>query len=238
MSERYSICIVEDDDKFIDVLRQMLKQYEKDTGVQFDISVFRNGLSFICNYNGCADIVFMDIQMPGQDGLETAQALRKAGHNVVLVFITNMAQFAINGYEVEATDFIIKPLAYSTFSVKLKKILNVAVSRRKSSVILHTLNGKIVLDKQSIYYAESQKHYVVFYTMLGDFRARMSMKDAESLLKDKNFARCNTSFLVNCDRITHIRNNVVTLDNGIGLTISRTWKQDFMDRLTMHVAGR
>ena len=68
------------------------------------------------------DIVLMDIDMPGMNGMETARALRKVDAAVILIFVTNMAQFAISGYEVDATDFILKPVNKYSFAIKIPVI--------------------------------------------------------------------------------------------------------------------
>ena len=77
-----------------------------------------NGMNFLDDYKGDCDLIFMDIAMPHMDGLETAAALRKRGDNTCLIFITSMAQYALKGYEVNAFDFLVKPLAYELFCIK------------------------------------------------------------------------------------------------------------------------
>lgn len=234
MEETYNIDIVEDDSDSVAALRSLLSRYEKEEGVRFHIRTFSDGFAFICDYDGNADVVFMDIEMPNLNGLEAARKLRKVDGSVVLVFITNMAQYAINGYEVEATDFIVKPLSWVTFSVKLKKILRTGARRREASIRLNTLEGQVVLEQGEILYAESEKHYVTFHTARGDFRVRMSMAEAEEMFRGKNFARCSTSFLVNLARVTRVRRDAVFV-GSVELPVSRTKKQSFMDALTLFI---
>ena len=113
-----SIAVVEDDQEYQKQLLQYIEQYGKEQEAQYKITVFQNGMNFLDDYKGDCDLIFMDIAMPHMDGLETAAALRKRGDNTCLIFITSMAQYALKGYEVNAFDFLVKPLAYELFCIK------------------------------------------------------------------------------------------------------------------------
>ena len=117
--------IVEDDDDAAALLAGYLSRYGTENGVVFSVERFSNAVPFIERYDGGYDIVFMDIEMDDLDGMSAARLLRKRDGAVALVFVTNMAQFAIKGYEVDALDFIVKPVKYYDFAFRLKK----AVSR-------------------------------------------------------------------------------------------------------------
>ena len=119
-----SIAVVEDDQEYQKQLLQYIEQYGKEQEAQYKITVFQNGMNFLDDYKGDCDLIFMDIAMPHMDGLETAAALRKRGDNTCLIFITSMAQYALKGYEVNAFDFLVKPLAYELFCIKFEKALS------------------------------------------------------------------------------------------------------------------
>lgn len=104
----YHIAIVEDEKEFSLQLVEYLKQYEKENGVEIQVSVFGDGESILKDYSSDYDAVFLDIQIPGIDGMQTAEAIREQDEEVVLMFITNMAQYAISGYAVGALDFVMK----------------------------------------------------------------------------------------------------------------------------------
>lgn len=117
--------IVEDDGEAADLLEGYIKRYAAESGIVFMIDRFDNAITFLENYDVGYDIVFMDIEMEDLDGVSAARLLRKRDRSVTLIFVTNMAQFAIKGYEVDALDFIVKPVKYYDFAFRLKK----AVSR-------------------------------------------------------------------------------------------------------------
>ena len=90
---------------------------------------------FLEKYAGDFDVLFFDVDMPGTDGLDTARRLRRMDSEVSIIFVTNMAQYAICGYEVEALDYLLKPLSYYDFALKFQKALR-RITRRSS----HTLS--------------------------------------------------------------------------------------------------
>ena len=110
------IKILEDDPADRDTLIECLRKYEREQGQSFSITAYDNPSDFMDNYHMDADLIFMDIELPGINGIETSHQLRAADPVVALVFITNMEQYAINGYEVDALDFVIKPINYYRFS--------------------------------------------------------------------------------------------------------------------------
>lgn len=111
------VAIVENEEKEIKNYFQLLKQYEKEMKQKVEVLIFKNGYDFIENYKNDIDCVFMDIDMPGINGLETSKKLRELDEDVIIIFVTNLPQFAIDGYKVQALDFLLKPLDYVNLKV-------------------------------------------------------------------------------------------------------------------------
>ncbi len=98
----------------------------------FDVSYYSDGISFINQMDENLDLVFMDIGLPGQNGIETAKMLRQKDSNVCIIFLTELIQFAVEGYEVHAYDYLVKPMNYSFFSMKFERILQYVSSSKGS----------------------------------------------------------------------------------------------------------
>ena len=111
----FKIAIVEDQEETRESLNRFVRQYAQEQGLQVEISLITDGAEIAEHYTPGIDIIFMDVEMPRLDGFEAAEAIRAADADVVLVFVTNMAQYAIRGYEVDALDYVLKPVNYYQF---------------------------------------------------------------------------------------------------------------------------
>ena len=229
----YKVAIVDDDEGAVESIRQCLDSYEKEFGVSFISDVFRDGASFLSCYKPNYDIVFMDIDMPKLNGLVAAKSLRTMDENVALVFITNLAKYAIKGYEVDAKDYILKPLNYAAFKIKMKRILS-GIKKSDDKNILISVNGNIVkINERSIYYVEISNHSIIYHTQSGDYTTYGTMKQVEKTLSSKLFFRCNSGYLVNLDHISGVNGNEVIVGDA-ALLISRARRKEFLERMHMY----
>lgn len=233
----YKIAIVEDERQSIENLQQCLDLYANEYGTTFSTDLFTDGVDFLSGYSPIYDVVFMDIDMPKLNGLLTAKSLRSFDENVVLVFITNLAKYAIKGYEVNARDYILKPLNYSSFKMKLKHILPALKNKQEKNILL-VHNGKTLkIDERAIYYVEISNHNITYHTEKGDFTAYGTMKQTEKILSKDQFFRCNSSYLVNLTRISKVIGNDVVIENGDRLVISRARKKEFLEQVHKFYMG-
>ena len=119
-----NIAIIEDQPEEVKRLKTYFARYTTQHEVTFSISCFDNAETFLACYRPVYDIVLMDIMLPGSNGMDAAVKLRQIDKMVTLIFVTNMAQFAVKGYEVDAFDFVVKPVTYPHFTMKLQRALN------------------------------------------------------------------------------------------------------------------
>lgn len=230
------IAIVEDDKGDSGTLARFIRKYGEETGETFGVNIFSDGLSFLADYDTGYDIVFMDIEMPFLDGLKTVKRLRAVDQNVSVIFVTNMAKYAIKGYEVDALDFVVKPVDYFNFSLKMEKAVRLQKKIKSGGLMLNTENGMIKLDVSDIYYIESSLHFVCYHTEKGLLRVRSSMKETEKKFESMSFVRCNNSYLVNLSHVDKVSGDEVTVGNEV-LTISRSRKKHFLDALAVYYGG-
>jgi len=141
----FKIAIVEDQEETRESLNRFVRQYAQEQGLQVEISLITDGAEIAEHYTPGFDIIFMDVEMPRLDGFGAAEAIRAVDADVVLVFVTNMAQYAIRGYEVDALDYVLKPVNYYQFCTKLSRAIQRVQRRRGGQVVLQLAGGGIQL---------------------------------------------------------------------------------------------
>ena len=230
------IAIVDDEEESAELITKYLIQFQKENGRSFEIKSFRSGLEFMDSLEDF-DLVFMDIAMPHINGMETARELRKHNETCSLIFITNMAQYAIEGYEVEALDFLLKPVEYYTFALKMKKALKLYLARQAHTVSIPATEGIIYVSTDDIYYVEVIAHSILFHTDKRTFESRKnSLKTYEQQLISLGFSRCNYNYLVNLKYVTKVSGDTVFV-GGDSLKISRNRKKAFMKDLADYIGA-
>ncbi len=228
------IAIVEDDQGYRDTLFTYIKQYEQERDTAFEATPFEKADDFLAVYNGDYDIILMDIEMPGTNGMDAAEQIRKKDAQVVIMFITNMAHYAIKGYEVGALDFVLKPIQYLNFANKMDRAMQLVENRGSKPVMIQTGTGVKKIDSRDIFYVEIQNHVLRYHTKQGNFEVRGSLKNVEEELPKGLFAKCSNWCLVGLTHVAEIKDDTVIVE-GEELQISRRSKKNFMTALIRSV---
>nr|WP_272873475.1 LytTR family DNA-binding domain-containing protein [Pseudoflavonifractor phocaeensis] len=171
-----NIAIVEDEDAAAGVLEGYIQRYAAETGRE---------------YRSIYAVVFMDIQMPKKDGMAAAVELRRHDKNVSLIFITNLVQYALKGYEVDAVSFLVKPVSYYDFSLKFKKALDIYIMNEERSFTVNSSGGLCRISTDKLMYVEIMNHRL-FYHLIDDVIERTGvLSGVEQELSAFGFLRCN-----------------------------------------------
>lgn len=232
------IGIVEDDPASAQLLVGYLQRYQTEHGDEFDVQVFADGAHVVRHYRPDFDILLLDVQMAELDGFATAERIRAVDRDVVIVFITNMAQYAIRGYEVDALSYLLKPVAYFPFSQEIRRSLE-RIHRRSAEYLLLPVDGGVArVDVNDVVFAESVKHRIVVHTTSGRYGMTGALKSLEAQLAPHGFFRSNSCYLVNMRHVQGVRQNSCQLVGGHDLVISRPRKKAFLTALTDYLGGR
>lgn len=234
----YRIAVVDDEAEVRELLKAYFARYEKEKQQALQVVCYEDGAQLLDDDIRELDLVFLDIEMKGLDGLSTARELRQTNRDVGIVFVTNLAHYALSGYEVNALDFIVKPLNYEKFVYKLDKSLHVRSLFRREKYTMLQIDGRFFrIALSDIFYIQAEGSYVVYYTAGGPYRTRGPLKTIEADLCKENFLRCDHGCLVNLRHVIGLKNDMVTV-GSTELKISRSRKKPFLEGLTMYLGRK
>ena len=225
------VAIVEDESVYVEQLTQYLRQYEEERKEGLQIACFSDGDGIVHNYRPQYDIILMDVQMKFMDGMSAAEEIRKVDKQVIIIFITNMRQYAIRGYEVEALDYVVKPITYFAFSERFARAVEKVKRRVQKNILVNVRSGMLRLAVADICYIESRGHTLIYHTVSGEYEGSDTMREAEENLTQYHFCRGNKGYLINLAHVDGIQDGCAMV-RGEALVLSRGRKTPFMEALT------
>ncbi len=233
-----NIAIVEDEQSACNNLKNLIAEYEKNsTDLELKVTHFPDALEFAQKESFDFDLIFLDIQMPNINGMDVARAVRKKNGDLMIVFVTNMAQYALESYEVHAYDFILKPVDYDSFSLKFERCINSLKHRlEKREIVLVSGGNKRIVEVGDITYVEVINHNVVVHLTDGEFRMRGTMKSMEQQLRGCHFVYCNACYLVNLKWVKQLKGDYVVVGKD-ELRISHLKKPAFLQEFAKYIGG-
>ncbi len=228
------IAIVDD----VELYRENLKEYLRSCSVKYSLDIqidcYEDGIEILDKKEVVYDLIYFDIKMNFVDGMEAAREIRNRDEYVIIIFCTNYVQYAIDGYSVGATDFLIKPVSEFAFMEHFKKILPKLKEKDEKYLIVRTKTGLKKIKYTKILYLESDGHYVNIICKNEKISFLSSLKKMDEELKEHGFYRCNSCYIVNLAYVEMVVDNIVTV-SGHKLQYSRTRRKGFMEALTNYI---
>lgn len=243
------IGIVDDDQMARTQLRSEIARFATENHTEMDVVEYDNAAAYLADSCHEEDILYLDIDMPQMSGMELAEKIRETDHDVILIFCTNLQQFALNGYAVSALGFMVKPVQWYSFQMYLERALNVlhqrAEQRRNTQakrIVIKDGAVSRLVDASDIEYVEVRQHELLFNLRTHDrektvIKNRGTMQEIAALLTPHGFARCSSSFLVNLRCITAVSRMIVYIGQET-LPIGRTYKESFTETFSRYLAKR
>lgn len=230
------VAVVDDEKQELERMISYLKRLQTELSEELAYVTFCSGEMLLEEYDYSFDLICLDIDMDGLDGIETAKRIRALDDQVLLMFITNMAQMAIRGYEVQALDFVLKPVQYYSLALKMRNISNIINQRKSRNIVLSTPYGIQKISTSDLYYVEVSGHYLQYYTKNESFRQKASLKELEQKVEGLSFKRCNNCYLVNLKYVDGVEKDDLLI-RGTRLKISRPRKKEFLRSLANYMGG-
>lgn len=235
------VAIIDDEQNERNTLQSYLDRFASEGGNAIEADQYSCADELLRDYRLIYDILIFDIDMPGINGMDAARLVRERDKSVVILFVTNMAQYAINGYEVEAVDYIIKPIGYYDFAMKFRRAVGRAAQGRERELLLEMAEGSRRVLVSDITYVEIQGHYLIYHLksgtgQKGELRVRGNIKDEGRQLRSYNFCQAHKSYLVNLEYVEEIRTGEVIV-GGTTLPVGRSFKNQLGQEYLRFVRG-
>ena len=233
-----NIIILEDQTEQADRLSQMLKKYaEAHESFSYQLKLYDRSIPFLTEYKCDADILFMDIQVPDMLGIDAAKRVRQMDNRVMIIFITMLTQYAIEGYSVGAFDYVLKPVRYEEFSTKMDRVCRM-LAHQNTSMTLEVRTKEEIrrISADDIAYIEVANHDILIHTGDEVIRQWGNLKSFEDKLTDAHFVRCNACYLVNLKYVRGISGDTVTVGTDT-LSVSKSKRKDFLTAVAQYKGG-
>lgn len=225
------VTVVDDDDASARALAVLVDRYAEEQGVAVAVVRHADGAPLVDGYDPATDLVLLDVEMPGIDGLTAARLLRERDHAVSIVLTSHAAAHAVRGYQAEVQDFLVKPVGYAD----LRRALDRAVRdqrRRAQAITLDTGRGRVRLDGARVLFVEAARRRVVVHTLDGQHVVHRPLKTLAVELGPHGFARSHHSYLVNLRHVVSVRAGACGLVTRRELPVSRSCRATFLAALT------
>ncbi|NHA03300.1 response regulator transcription factor [Mucilaginibacter sp. HC2] len=182
------------------------------------------------------DITFLDVEMPELSGMEFAGM---ANLYTKIIFTTSFHEFALEAFEKEAFDFLLKPISYARFRRSVQRIQRMALTakpapeeKRNFFFVKTETKGKMVkVTINDILYVEGAQNYIKIHLLSGDVMPYLTISEIEQYLPAEQFSRIHQSFVINTDRIKAVEQTRVTLEDGSALNLGRFYKEAFLEKM-------
>ena len=231
-----TIALVDDDDADARVTASMIDRYFDGDASRYAVTRFADGDSLLRDYKASFDLMFLDVEMPGTDGVTVARRLRVVDDQTVLVFTTKMAQYAVEGYDVDAIGYLLKPLNYYAFAIKMSKAEDIVARRRSVTVPLTVGSETVFVPSADIRYVEVLDHALLYHTGEGIRKVWASLKDAAETLEPVGFVPVSRYCLVNLEWVRAVHGDDVDVD-GERVRVSRSRRKSLMQALAAYHGG-
>ena len=230
--------IVDDDPNIRETLQAALITDTQKRRIPVQLSVCASGSEFLTLPQEKWDLVLMDVEMLGQNGIETARQLRRVNDRAAIIFITNYIQYALEGYEVQAFRYLLKPIDAAQFEQVVGTALDEIHHRQTAYLQLKGRSEIIRLAIDELIYAETERGHLLLHTPGKVLECYSTMEKLEQELKQEAFFRCHSSFLVALEAVRQIEKQDVVLKDGTRVPVSKNRKKGMKQALTNFWGGK
>ena len=232
------VAVCDDSSDIRSQLRQYLQTFSDSSKIEIELSQYTSGEQLLAADYHSLDLLILDIQMDGLNGLDTARQIRCTDSDLTIIFFTNYVQYALEGYEVQAYRFLLKPLTYEQFSTVVGAALLEKQTRRQQTLLIVGRDKSTRIPTDDILYIETERGHVIIHTADSSVPSSASMKETEQALQDALFFRCHTAYLVPLRKIVSIGLQDIELQGGVQIPLSKHRRKALKEALALFWGGQ
>ncbi|MFR2700572.1 MAG: LytR/AlgR family response regulator transcription factor [Anaerobutyricum soehngenii] len=235
------VAICDDSSMYSEKIETFVTRFGAANLVEVKTEVFTSGSQLMLYFGEKKfDLIFLDISMPGLDGLETASRIRKIDLSVPIVFCTSYYEFTNiqRSIQIGAKDFLKKPIVYKKVEALLNQVYNQKLINAEEKLILKNQNEVRAIQISDIIYLQTQNKAVVIHTTQCNFVSYQKLYKFEEKLGEKLFCRCHNSFLINLDYVEGLHNDFVMMRDKkeVLIPVSKYKKEQLLKMLANYVS--
>ncbi|MBQ8826558.1 MAG: response regulator transcription factor [Oscillospiraceae bacterium] len=239
----YRIAVCDDEAEQIKIITDHLTRFSIKYGAEFNIERFSSGEALLKKYYNEPspfDMIFLDVEMPGTGGIETAEKIRAIpDRNVLISFITSYPEYMQDSFDVQASQYLTKPVSYELFEAKLEKLIRYMGELEMNITVLSQRDGEIILHLDDIVSIEADKRSgLIFTTVREEISVKGKLSDYEKQLSDKYFISVHRSCLANMRYIRKFSADTLEFSTGKTVPVSRRRLSEIKEAFSKYMVMR
>lgn len=232
-----TVAVCDDSRSMVGNMKKIMEEYGQATGVELRVFTFYSGQELLADYQCRFDILFLDIKMPGMDGIRVAEKIRQKDQKVIIIFLTSLIQHALDGYKVGAANYLIKPITKNRLKMELDRWM-VRLGRNEDPYItIHNDTGDYRVSLKSVSYIETYNRNLMIHTDQGNRICYWKMREMEDKIGQYGFSRIHSSYIVNLLYVSNVEKMETKLTTGDRIPIGKSRKKEFMTQLAAYWGG-
>ena len=230
---RVKIGILEDELNEQQITLKLVYDFFNSNNIECECFVENNAKDFLKHNFENIDLILLDIIMVGElNGFDVAKKIREQNKRITIIFLTKTVQYAVKGYQVEAFDYMVKPLIYEDFSLKMQVFLKKLINKGRKTHVFKCKDSIVRLKERDILYIDIYKHYLTIYSTEGTYVTRGTMGEIGKELSNV-FSRCSSNCYINLMHLDEIKKDDAIV-NGKCIKITAKYKNKFLEDIALY----